>query len=290
VPTTELKVPADSAAPGTSADAPGIGVDAPGIGVDAPGGDRLGPLWSRFREQRDETTRSALVTAYYPLVKHVARRVFSALSHHVEIGDLEGWGAVGLLDAIDRYEASRGAQFATFAVHRIRGAIYDGIRQVDWAPRSLRRREREIQSNFARLCGEHGREPTESEEAGALGVAVEILRSAKGQISNAHVASLESRVRDGRYGDGRDALEPSDPADEPLEACIARETSLALQAMLRSLDERERTVTALSFAEGLTLAEIGARLGVTESRVCQIRASAIRRLRAYARAQGLVPA
>ncbi len=282
MPTTDLTAPAARPAPGEDPGAPGDG--------GAPGDERLGSLWARFRDARDEASRSALVTAYYPLVKHVARRVASGLSCHVELGDLEGWGAVGLLDAVDRYDASRGAQFATFAVHRIRGAMYDGIRQVDWAPRSLRRREREIQSNFAQLCNEHGREPTESEEAGALGVAVDILRSAKGQISSAHVASLEGRSQEGRAREGRHVAEPSDPDEEPLAACIARETSLALQAMLRSLDERERTVTALSFAEGLTLAEIGARLGVTESRVCQIRATAIKRLRAYARAQGLVPA
>ena len=221
------------------------------------------------------------MTAYYPLVRHVARRVAASLSHQVELGDLEGYGAEGLLDAVDRFDAALGAQFTTFAAHRIRGAIYDGVRRTDWAPRSVRRREREIRANYAELCAEHGREPTEAEEAGALGVAIDILRSAKGRIDETYVGSLDSARPD------TSAPEPPDLDDEPLAVCVANETSEALRSWIGTLDERERMVTALSFGEGLTLAEIGARLGVTESRVCQIRTGAIKHLRAYARAQGL---
>lgn len=249
--------------------------------------EELAALWSAFRASRDESVRATLVTAYYPLVKHVARRISASLSHQVELDDLEGYGAVGLLDAVDRYDTSHGAQFATFAAHRIRGAIYDGIRSIDWAPRSVRRREREIQSNFAWLCTEHGREPTEAEEARALGVAVDVLRSTKHQISDAQIGSLEARPGGDRT---TVALDPRDPDAEPLELCLAHEANDALRSGLDTLDERERTVTTLSFDEGLTLAEIGQRLGVTESRVCQIRTGAIKRLRAYARSQGMVQA
>jgi RNA polymerase sigma factor for flagellar operon FliA len=241
----------------------------------------LDELWARFHERHDRESRSALVTAYYPLVRHVARRVAASLAHQVELGDLEGYGAEGLLDAVDRFDAALGAQFTTFAAHRIRGAIYDGVRRTDWAPRSVRRREREIRANYAELCATHGREPTEAEEASALGVAIDILRSAKGRIDETYVGSLDSARPDTA------ACEPSDPDDEPLAVCVANETSEALRSWIGSLDERERMVTALSYGEGLTLAEIGARLGVTESRVCQIRAGAIKQLRAYARAQGL---
>ncbi len=247
----------------------------------------LAAMWRVFHATRDAAVRDSLVTAYYPLVKHITRRVASSLSNRVEVEDLEGYGAEGLLDAVDRFDTSRGAQFATFAAHRIRGAIYDGIRRVDWAPRSVRRKEREIQSNFARLCAEHGREPTEAEEARSLGVAIDALRSSKHQISDARVASLDrSWPTESRGAE----TEPSDPAPEPLARWVANETATALRAGLASLDERERTVTALSYCEGLTLAEIGARLGVSESRVCQIRSAAIKRLRAYARTHGLVPA
>jgi RNA polymerase sigma factor for flagellar operon FliA len=263
---------------------PGAACDAAQVETDtgSAAGDDLSRLWAALRAG-DEGARAALVTAYYPLVKHIARRTWSSVSRQVELDDLEGYGAIGLLDAVDRYDAVHGAQFATFAAHRIRGAIYDGMRRVDWAPRSVRRREREIQANFAWLCTEHGREPTESEEAGALGLGVDALRSAKHHIRDAHVGSLESRPGD----DAGAALDPRDPGAEPLELYLASETADTLRAGLDTLDERERAVTTLSFDEGLTLAEIGARLGVTESRVCQIRAGAIKRLRAYARAQGM---
>lgn len=243
-------------------------------------------LWTSYHSQHDAATRDALVTTYYPLVKHVARRIAASLSHQVELDDLEGYGAEGLLDAVDRFDTARGAQFATFAAHRIRGAIYDGIRSTDWAPRSIRRKEREIQANYGWLCTEHGRVPTEEEEAGALGVPVDVLRTSKSQISDAQVGSLESRM----IADPSRRSEPRDADAEPLAICVANEASHALRAGIAMLDERERTVTTLSFDEGLTLAEIGARLGVTESRVCQIRSGAIKRLRAYARAQGLVQA
>jgi RNA polymerase sigma factor for flagellar operon FliA len=249
-------------------------------------GPDLAALWAGYLAQRDDKTRQALITVYYPLVKHVARRIASSLSHRVELDDLEGYGAEGLLDAVDRFDTARGAQFATFAAHRIRGAIYDGIRSTDWAPRSVRRKEREIHTNFAWLCTEHGREPTEDEEAGALGVNVDVLRSSKHQISDAQVGSLEHR----RAADPTDGIEPADPDAEPLAILIENESTQALRAGLALLDERERTVTTLSFDEGLTLAEIGTRLGVTESRVSQIRSGAIKRLRAYARAQGLAQA
>jgi RNA polymerase sigma factor for flagellar operon FliA len=252
----------------------------------AAGPREISELWSSYRSRRDEASRDALITTYYPLVKHVARRIAASLSNQVELEDLEGYGAEGLLDAVGRYDTSRGAQFATFAAHRIRGAIYDGIRSNDWAPRSIRRKERDIRANFATLCNVHRREPSESEEAGALGVSVRALRSSKSQVFDAHVGSLESRLS----SDTHQGSDPSDPGDEPLTICLANEKTAALRAGLATLDERERAVTRLSFSDGLTLAEIGTRLGVTESRVCQIRSGAIKRLRAYARSQGLAQA
>lgn len=255
---------------------------------DADSGDRarIARLWASYRENRDEHARDELVTTYYPLVKHVARRVAASLPHRIELGDLEGYGAEGLLEAVDRYDETFGAQFATFAAHRIKGAIYDGIRSIDWAPRSIRRKEREIHANFGWLCTEHGREPTEAEEAGALGVDVDSLRSSKHQIASAQIGSLESRLLTEIGSDS----EPSDPDSEPLEIWLASEQRETLRAGIGLLDERQRAVTTLSFGGGLTLAEIGERLGVTESRVCQIRSGAIKRLRAYVRSQGLIEA
>ena len=244
---------------------------------------QLETLWRRHHEEGDRAAREALVAAYYPLVQHVARRLAVALSDRVELGDLEGYGAEGLLDAIDRFELGRGAQFTTFAAHRIRGAIYDGLRAADWAPRSVRRRSREINDNLSYLSIEHGRRPTEEEEAEALGIGVQALRASKARIVGAEITSLDQRIAGSETAPGR---EPMDASAEPDAAYVAREEILAVNEGVRALSQRQQTVTQLSFGEGMTLAEIGRLLGVTESRVCQIRSSAIRRLREHLLAEG----
>lgn len=246
----------------------------------------LEELWSRLIGQRDDAARRQLADIYYPLVKHVARSLSTGLSRRAELDDLEGYGAEGLLDAIDRYDPGRGIRFPTFAAHRIRGAIIDGLRGTDWAPRSVRRRERDITQNHAWLSATHGRAPTEDEEAAALGISVTALRARKQQIASARVTFME---------DHQNGAEPAsaglagDGTDEPLAVYLTNEMSEAVRAALLRLDERERVVVTLSFDGGLTLAEIGQTLGVTESRVCQIRTRALSRLRAYFRSQGLAP-
>lgn len=246
---------------------------------------QLAELWRRHRDQRDRAARDALVAAYYPLVQHVARRLAATLSDRVELGDLEGYGAEGLLDAIDRFEFGRGAQFTTFAAHRIRGAIYDGLRAADWAPRSVRRRSREINENLSYLSIEYGRAPTEQEEADALGIAVATLRASKARIVGAEITSLDQRMAGSEAVPGR---EPTDPSSEPDTALVEQEQVRVVNAGVLGLSARQQTVTQLSFGEGMTLAEIGRLLGVTESRVCQIRTSAIRALRQHMLAEGIV--
>jgi len=254
-------------------------------GAPAAGAADLDQLWQRFIATGDATARRQLADLYYPLVKHVARTVRSSLSRRAELDDLEGYGAEGLLDAIDRYDPARGIRFPTFAAHRIRGAIIDGLRSVDWAPRSLRRRERDIAQNHAWLSSTRGRAPTEEEEAAGLGITVEALRTRKQQIVSARVGSMD----DQGGGERPTGAEPPDSSEEPLAVYLTNEMSEAVRQALLRLDERERVVVTLSFDGGLTLAEIGETLGVTESRACQIRARALSRLRAYFRSQGLGP-
>ena len=243
---------------------------------------RLDDLVRRQRIEKARGARGELVAAYFPLVQHVARRLAATLSDRVEVGDLEGYGAEGLLEAIDRYEVGHGAQFTTFAAHRIRGAIYDGLRAADWAPRSVRRRSREINENLSYLSIEYGRAPTEEEEAKALGIGIPALRTSKARIHGAEIASLDQRVAGPDHGAGR---EPQDPTAEPASAYLEREQHRALREGVQRLNDRQRRVTQLSFEEGMTLAEIGRLLGVTESRVCQIRTSALRQLREHVRAE-----
>ena len=247
--------------------------------------EEIAELWRAFKRSRDRRAREQLVHLYYPLVKHVARGIAPTLSRQAGIDDLEGYGAEGLIDAIDRYDPDRGFQFSTFAVHRIRGAIYDGIRTSDWVPRSVRRKAREMQEAQTELYARHGRPPTEDEEAAALAVSVQALRTGKVQVAAASVASLD-RVP----AAGDPPTEP--PAGEevdPLAAYLHQEKRQAVRAAMARLPERERTVAVLSFGEGMTLAEIGRTLGVTESRVCQIRASALAHLRGYMHAAGMGP-
>ena len=246
--------------------------------------ERLDALWKRHRELGDRSARQELIATYYPLVRHVARKLAGSLPQRVEIGDLEGYGAEGLVDAVDRFEFGRGAQFTTFAAHRIRGAIFDGLRAADWAPRSVRRRAREINENYSLLSIEHGRTPTEGEEANALGIGVDALRTSKAKIAGADVCSLDQRISP---SDNTPSLEPPDYDVEPSAVYALKERSRALEEGVRTLSARERQVTQLSYGEGMTLAEIGRLLGVTESRVCQIRSNAIRQLREYVYEEGV---
>ncbi|HEY3942688.1 MAG TPA: FliA/WhiG family RNA polymerase sigma factor [Acidimicrobiales bacterium] len=243
-------------------------------------------LWTRLRHDGDRTAIAELANLYYPLVQHVTRSTARGLSKRAEVDDLQGYGAEGLLDAIERFDPARGVQFTTFAAHRIRGAIYDGIRGADWAPRSVRRKERALHENESHLLAEHGRPPTEQEEAGGLGLDVATLRAHKVQVSNAYVDSLDGLPG----GDDLDPLEAIvDDRGEPLAAVVAEEVTRTLATALSKLDDRERTVVSLSFEKGMTLAEVGRVLGVTESRVCQIRGQAVKRLRDYIYAHGMAP-
>lgn len=245
--------------------------------------EEIAALWRSYKHDGDRTARQRLVHLYYPLVKHVARGLASSLSRQADLDDLEGYGAEGLIDAVDRFDPDRGVQFPTFAAHRIRGAVYDGIRAGDWVPRSVRRKARELQEVDAELASARGRVPTEEEEAAALDVKLSSLRASKAQIAAAQVASLDLH---GAMG-GEVAAPDGEP--EPLSAFLAEETRSLVQTAMYRLPERERAVAAMSFGEGMTLAEIGRTLGVTESRVCQIRASALSRLRVYMTSQGMGP-
>lgn len=229
-------------------------------------------LWSAFKERGDEGARKELIQLYWPLVKHVARKVQETLPPHATVSeDLESYGALGLIDAIDRFDMSRGTTFATFAVYRIKGAIYDGIRSEDWAIRKVRRNEREIKDARTRLCYSLGRMPTEREEADELGITVEDLRKIKHAISRAELFSLDAVGPEFQIHTGVE--------DEAFDAYIKKELAAWTREAIQQLKPNERTVLVMSFQDDVPLAQIGACLGVTESRVCQIRMAAIGRLR-----------
>jgi len=240
-------------------------------------------LWDDFMATHARRSRDELVLHYSPLVKFVAGRVSVGLPHNVEQADLVSYGMFGLIDAIEKFDPARRVKFETYAVARIRGAIIDGLRSIDWVPRSVRAKARSLEAGYARLENRLRRAPTDSEMAGEVGMSLEELQSALKQISFVGVASLDEVVLS-RGGD--DGGEPvtlgdtvADQAASPGSAFDDLEFKSALGAAIGGLGEREKLTLMLYYYEGLTLAQIGTVLGVTESRVCQIHTKAVLALR-----------
>jgi RNA polymerase sigma factor FliA len=242
----------------------------------------LRDLWRRYKVDGDASARERLVVAYSPLVKFVAGRLGAGLPSHVEDADLISYGLMGLIGSIERFEPERGIKFETFAMTRIRGAIIDELRSLDWVPRSVRARAREIEAAQAKLEHELQRAPTEEELAAKLGVDEEELRTSLLDIANSSVYALDElwTISDSS-GDSVSLLDTiSDPrADDPQESLASSEVKDRLTDGISSLPEREQLVIALYYYENLTLREIGEVLGVTESRVSQLHTKAVMRLK-----------
>jgi RNA polymerase sigma factor for flagellar operon FliA len=221
--------------------------------------------------------RNQLVTHYAPLVKRIAYHLMARLPSSVQVDDIIQNGMLGLLDAINRYEEGLGAQFETYAVQRIRGAMLDGLRENDWLPRSLRRDMRRIESAVSSLEQRFGRQPTEKELAESLDMPLgeyqKMLQEARGY----QLVYFE----DFSDGDDEDYLERNFAGKEvdPLENLLNKDMRETLVRSIEDLPEREKTVMGLYYERDLNLREIGEILGVTESRVCQLHSQAIARLR-----------
>jgi len=219
-----------------------------------------------------------LVAQYAPLVKRLAFHLMAKLPASVQVEDLIQNGMIGLLDAIGRFEEGLGAQFETYAVQRVRGAMLDGLRENDWVPRSVRREMRRVEEAVHQLEHSHGRPPTEGELAQALGMPLadyqRLLQDARGH----QLIYFE----DLSGADEEDYLERSyaGPSLDPLATLLELGMREALVKAVEELPEREKLVMALYYDEDLNLKEIGEVLGVTESRVCQLHSQAIVRLRA----------
>jgi RNA polymerase sigma factor FliA len=242
----------------------------------------LDALWAEFKATGDPRLRERLILHYSPLVKYVAGRVSVGLSGTVDQADFVSYGIFGLIDAIERFEPDRSIKFETYAINRIRGAIIDELRALDWIPRSLRQKAREIEQASVRLEHRLGRTPTERQIADEMGITLAELHHIFSRLSLINVLALDE-VLTLSTGDGDrlslvETLEDL-TADDPVEAYESRETRHMLARAVNTLPDREKTVVTLYYFEGMTLAEIGQVLGVTESRVCQIHAKAVLTLR-----------
>src|SRR5260221_3937944 len=239
-------------------------------------------VWLEYRRTKDRAIRDRLIVTYSPLVKYVAGRLGSGLPAHVDEGDLVSYGLLGLIGAIERYDPERDIKFETFAMARIKGAIIDELRALDWVPRSVRSRAREIERAIGELEAKLGRAPTDEEIAAKIGVSEDELEESLTDISRSSIAALDelwSVSGEGDQGSLMDTIEDTQGV-RPQEALDETEMREALADAIARLPEREKLVVTLYYYEELTLREIGEVLGVTESRVSQLHTKAILRLKA----------
>jgi len=242
----------------------------------------LHDLWRRSKSAGDERARERLVVAYSPLVKYVAGRMGSGLPAHVEEADLISYGLGGLISAIERFDLAREIKFETYAITRIRGAIIDELRNLDWVPRSVRARAREFERANMKLEGRLQRAPTDEEMAAELKITVDEFQDALLQISNSTMVALDELWSVSDSSGGQVSLLDTIADDAALDPQAVVESSLLrdrVAVAIAALPEREKLVIALYYYENLTLREIGEVLGVTESRVSQLHTKAVLRLR-----------
>jgi RNA polymerase sigma factor FliA len=240
-------------------------------------------LWAEYKDNHSHEAREKVILHYAPLVKYVAGRVSTGLPPSVEFGDLVSYGVFGLLDAIEKYDPTRGIKFETYAIARIKGAIIDELRADDWVPRSVRFKAREIEKAYMALEGELRRVPTDEEVARKLGITVEEYLNLLSKMSLISLVALDELWT--VSGDKPDKISLADIVEDvkvkdPSKTFEIEEMKDIIAEAINRLPERERIVVTLYYFEGLTMREIGEVLTVTESRVCQMHTKAILRLRA----------
>jgi len=239
-------------------------------------------LWVDFARTRDKGIRDRLILTYAPLVKYVAGRLGSGLPAHVDEGDLVSYGLLGLIGAIERYDPSRDIKFETYAIARIKGAIIDELRALDWVPRSVRSRAREIERAIGELEAKTGLAPTDEQIAAKIGISVDELEESLADISRSSIAALDELWSVSGEGDQISLMDTLEDESGPKPEAALDQTEMreALADAIARLPEREKLVVTLYYYEELTLREIGEVLGVTESRISQLHTKAILRLKA----------
>ena len=240
----------------------------------------LDRLWADYQQDPVQDVRDRLIVHYAPLVKYVAGRVASGLPSSVEVADLVSYGMIGLIDAIAKFDPARGFKFETYAIARIKGSMLDELRAIDWVPRSVRTKARTLEQAVSQLQGELHRTPTDAELAAHLDCTDAELQTMLGQVSFTGLVALDDLLTAGERESASTLADTlADAGPGPLAAYEVTEVREQLAVAIRALPEREKTVLGLYYYEGLTLAEIGTILGVTESRVCQIHTKAVLSLR-----------
>ncbi len=239
--------------------------------------------WRAYRRKKDPALRDRLIERHLVVVKYVAARVAGRLPSHLHMDDLYSAGLLGFLAAIEDFDPEVGVEFSAYATPRIRGAIFDELRRLDWVPRSVRRRIREAERAIDQLFARLRRQPTEEEIAAEIGIGVDAYQRLLGE----GITLVSIDAPSGTDGGGASPLDTlaDQSSPSPLLSVAASERRAILARMIDVLPPRERQVLALYYFEELTMREVGEALGVTESRVSQLHSSAVLRLRAALRRQ-----
>jgi RNA polymerase sigma factor FliA len=232
-----------------------------------------------YQNIQSDAERERILMEQLPQVRYIARRIHERLPRHVPFEDLVHSGVIGLIDALNKFDLSKHVQFSSYAKFRIRGAILDGLRELDWSPRELRRKGRLVESTYSELSGKLGRAPSEMEIAQQMGLNLRELQLLLAELDGLELSSLRiESSRDGKPEDLTDYV-PSKPEDTPFFQCLRSETKHLLERAISELPEKEQRVLALYYYEELTMKEVGVALGIGESRVSQIHSLAMVRLR-----------
>ena len=234
-------------------------------------------LWSAYSLKKTPEVKAKLIEAYFPLVRYIAERLSSTLPASVEVDDLTSMGTFGLIEAIDRFDISRGFQFKTYCTARVRGAILDSLRTNDWVPRLVRLRVNLVDKTLRRLHADLGREPTAVEMADTLGMSQDAYRALREEASPVSMLSLTDDSADDPEGGSRMIdLVRDDKSLDPREEQQKRDVQ---DLLFKHLTDKEKTIVAMYYYDGLSMREIATVLKLTESRICQIHAKIIKRLK-----------
>ncbi|HZK57640.1 MAG TPA: FliA/WhiG family RNA polymerase sigma factor [Clostridia bacterium] len=232
-------------------------------------------LWHDYKNNRDLQTKTKLIEHYVQLVKIIAGRLYTSYGTNVEYDDLVSYGIFGLIDAIEKFDLDKQVKFKTYAQIRIRGAIIDELRSLDWIPRSVRQKSRQIEETYGKLENQLGRSVSDIEVADELGITIKELQDVLMQTNSFNIISLEETIFENNI-----VSKQEEQGDLPEEVICVKETHNVLRENIEKLPEREKQVISLYYYNNLTYKEIGAVLQVSESRVSQLHSKAILRLRA----------
>lgn len=240
-------------------------------------------LWIQYSQTKDREIKKILIEEYVDLVKIVAGRMYNFYGAKIEYDDLVGFGIIGLIDSIERFDINKNIKFETYAQIRIRGTIIDNIRKLDWIPRSLRKKSKEVQEGMTKLENQMGRTPTNAELAQYLNISVEELESIFADIANFNISSLEDLLANsGEYNIKRNSQK-----DTPEEIYEKEELKEILASTIDNLPNNEKKVISLYYYEELTYKEISYIMELSESRISQIHSKAILNIRNKLRKKGI---